>query len=87
MVDYNLYNFNIFVQMYIPLLTTMQMSSTGSDDLQKEDCSQKNISNDGEEEISVKSSGKFMLRDELLHRTHKFLGVVNTTLQRLQIEG
>ncbi|XP_043967273.1 dynein axonemal heavy chain 10 [Gambusia affinis] len=83
------------VHMYIPLLTAQQMSSTGSGVQQKEKPPQDKSSKDGEkkekikskeEESSVKSSGKLMLRDELLNRTHKFLGVVNSTLLRLQIE-
>ncbi|KAM4746443.1 dynein axonemal heavy chain 10 [Anableps anableps] len=83
------------VHMYMPLLTAHQMSNTGSSGQHKEDYSQEKISKDGEkgkknkkkeEETSVKSSGKFMLRDELLNRAHKFLGVVNATLLRLQIE-
>lgn len=28
-----------------------------------------------------------MIRDELLNRTHKFLGVVNSTIHQLQLEG
>lgn len=40
-----------------------------------------------EEEESVKLSEQFMVRDELLNMTYKFLGLINTTLQQLQIQG
>lgn len=82
--------------MYIPLLTAHQMSSTGSGVQHKEKPPKDKISKDGEkkekikskeDESLIKSSGKLILRDELLNRTHKFLGVVNSTLLRLQIEG
>lgn len=42
---------------------------------------------DGEKESPVKSSGQFSFRDELLNRMYKILGVIDTTLQHLQIEG
>ncbi|KAK5620023.1 Dynein heavy chain 10, axonemal [Crenichthys baileyi] len=69
------------VNMYIPLLTAHQMSNTGAGGQHKEVSSQE-ICKDGGEETSV----KFLLRDELLNRTHKFLAVVSATVVRLQIE-
>lgn len=42
---------------------------------------------DGEKESPVKSGGQFSFRDELLNRMYKILGVVDTTLQHLQIQG
>lgn len=40
-----------------------------------------------EEKDSGKTNGEFSLHDELLTRTHKFLEVLNTTIQQLQIQG
>lgn len=42
---------------------------------------------EADEESPVKSSGQFSFRDDLLNRMYKFLGEVETTLQRLQIQG
>lgn len=44
-------------------------------------------SGEGEKQSPGKSSGQFTVRDELLNRTYKFLGLINTTLQHLQIQG
>ncbi|XP_035496799.2 dynein axonemal heavy chain 10-like [Scophthalmus maximus] len=56
--------------MYIPLLTAHQMEAAGRE---------------AGEDGSAKSREQVTSRDELLHRTYKFLGVTNTTLQQLQI--
>lgn len=48
---------------------------------------QEETSGEGDKESQVKLSGQFTVRDELLNSTHKFLGLVNTTLQQLQIQG
>lgn len=59
-------------QMHIPLLTAHQMEAAGRE---------------AGEDGSAKSREQVTSRDELLHRTYKFLGVTNTTLQQLQILG
>lgn len=48
---------------------------------------QEDSSGDGEEKSTVKSSGQFTIRNDLLNTTYKFLGMCNTTLQHLQIQG
>lgn len=40
-----------------------------------------------EEKNDEMANGQYSPRDELLTRTYKFLEVVNTTIQHLQIEG
>nr|XP_061803884.1 dynein axonemal heavy chain 10-like [Nerophis lumbriciformis] len=40
----------------------------------------------GDKETTTKQSDQAPLRDELLNSTHKFLGVVNTTIQQLQAQ-
>lgn len=70
--------------MYIPLLTVHQMNATGGG-YQSEDVSPQEATI--EEESSVKLSEQFKVRDELLNMTYKFLGLINTTLQQLQIQG
>lgn len=73
--------------MYIPLLTAHQMKISGAGYQSRAVSPREESSVEGEEETPVKSSGKFTIRDELLNRTHKYLGLVNTTLQHLQIQG
>lgn len=71
-------------QVYIPLLSAHQMKMTSAGCQSREVSAQEETS----EKISpVKSKGQFTVRDELLNRTYKFLGVVNTTLQQLQTQG
>ena len=72
-------------QMYIPLLTGKRMEVTGAGS--EAVPSHKESSGEGEEDNLAKSSEQVMIRDELLNRTHKFLGLINTTLQHLQILG
>lgn len=45
------------------------------------------LDSESEEKDSGKTNGEFSLHDELLTRTHKFLEVLNTTIQQLQIQG
>ncbi|XP_071339029.1 dynein axonemal heavy chain 10 [Trachinotus anak] len=68
---------NKLANVYIPLLSVHQMKIVSS---------QEETGGEGEEESSGKSSEQVTIRDELLNRMHKFLGVVNTTLQHLQIQ-
>ena len=41
----------------------------------------------GEEGSLAKPSEQFTIRDDLLHRTYKFLGQLETTIQQTHIEG
>lgn len=74
-------------QVYIPLITAHQMKITGTGYESGAVSPQEETSGEGEEESPVKSSGQFTVRDELLNRMYKYLGMVNTTLQHLQIQG
>jgi len=57
------------------------MATAGTSGQNKEVFPQeKNSEKDG----PVKPSGQFLIRNELLNRTHKFLAQVNTALQQLQ---
>lgn len=69
------------------LLSAHQMKMTVSDCQSKAASPQEETSGVGEQESLVKSSGRFTFRDEFLRRMYKFSGVINTTLQNLQIQG
>lgn len=69
------------------LLSAHQMKMTGSGYQSEAVSPQEETSGVGEEESSVKSSGQFTFRNEFLNRMYKFLGVIDTTLQHLQIQG
>lgn len=73
-------------QAYIPLFTAQQMAATGTGSHHKKSPQEK-ISKDSIKERLKKPWEQVMIRDELLNRTHKFLGVVNSTIQQLQLEG
>lgn len=45
------------------------------------------LDSEAEEKDSGKTNDEFSQHDELLTRTHKFLEVLNTTIQQLQIQG
>uniref|UniRef100_A0A3B5A058 Dynein heavy chain tail domain-containing protein n=1 Tax=Stegastes partitus TaxID=144197 RepID=A0A3B5A058_9TELE len=62
------------------------MTKTGGGHQNEEVSLDKEPSGDDEEETPAKPNGQFTIRDELLNRTHKFLGMINRTLQRRQIE-
>ncbi|XP_058491324.1 dynein axonemal heavy chain 10 [Solea solea] len=70
---------------YIPLLTVHQMKITGAGYQSESVSSQESTGGHGDES-SAKSSHGVPMRDELLNRTHKFLGLINTSLQHLQIQ-
>ncbi|KAM4590913.1 dynein axonemal heavy chain 10 isoform 1-T1 [Odontesthes bonariensis] len=72
---------NRLVHVYIPMFTARQMATAGTSGQNKEVFPQEETS---EEDVPVKPSGQFLIRDELLNRTHKFLAQVNTALQQLQ---
>ncbi|XP_031164939.2 dynein heavy chain 10, axonemal [Sander lucioperca] len=77
---------NKLAHVYIPLITAHQMKITGTGYESGAVSPQEETSGEGEEESPVKSSGQFTVRDELLNRMYKYLGMVNTTLQHLQIQ-
>lgn len=66
-------------QVYMHLLSAQQMmTGTGY----------QSMADSPQEESSVKSNRQVTVRDELLNRACKFLGVINSTFQRkLQIQG
>lgn len=63
------------------------MAVTGAGDQSEEASPQQEIKGEAEAKSSVKTSGQFVIRDELLNRIHKCLGLLNTSLQHLQLEG
>lgn len=67
-------------QVEIPLLSAHQMKISGagskSGPVSPRDKTEKSPVNP-----------KFLCRDEVLNRTYKFLGVIDATLQHLQIQG
>lgn len=70
------------------MFTAQQMKVTaGGGSHHKQNSPQKKISAGSKKGNLTKQYGEALVRDELLNRTHKFLGVVNSTLQKLQIEG
>lgn len=74
-------------QAYIPLFTAQHMAATGAGIHHKKSSPQEKITKDSKKERQKKPWGQVMIRDELLNRTHKFLGVVNSTIHQLQLEG
>ncbi|KAK2837262.1 hypothetical protein Q5P01_014474 [Channa striata] len=74
---------NSLANVFIPLLTAHQMKEIGGG-YQSRAASPSNLT--GEEPSPPKSSEQFTVRDELLHRTYKFLGVLNTTIQHLEFQ-
>lgn len=73
-------------QVYIPLFTAQRTKARAGNQNQEES-PLKEISEEAEDASQVNPSRPFMLRDDLLSRTHKFLGVVTSTLLKLQIAG
>ncbi|XP_042277329.1 dynein axonemal heavy chain 10 isoform X2 [Thunnus maccoyii] len=71
---------------YIPAITVHQMRRTGAGYQSEAASPQEETNGEGDKESPAKSSEQFTIRDELLNRTIKFLGLVNTTLQQLQIQ-
>ncbi|XP_037633762.1 dynein heavy chain 10, axonemal [Sebastes umbrosus] len=71
---------------YIPLITAHQMKITGAGYESGAASPQEETSGEGEKESPAMSSGQLTIRDELLNRTYKYLGMVNTTLQHLKIQ-
>lgn len=80
-----IYSHCVSCQVYIPLLTVHQMKITGGGYQSRAPSPQKEPS--GDKEPPVKVDGQSTIRDELLNSTHKFLAMVNTTLQHLRTQG
>ncbi|XP_061907302.1 dynein axonemal heavy chain 10-like isoform X2 [Entelurus aequoreus] len=72
------------VHIYIPLITTHQMKKSNVSS-QAEEGSTHDKSSSGQE-TPTKQSEKAPVRNELLNSTHKFLGVVNRTIQQLKAQ-
>ncbi|XP_041853005.1 dynein heavy chain 10, axonemal [Melanotaenia boesemani] len=76
---------NRLVNVFIPLLTARQLGGSGASNQNKEVSNQEKISGNAEGDVE-KLSKEFLIRDELLDRTHKFLEQVNAALQQLYTE-
>lgn len=74
-------------QLEVPLLSARQAKMNGAGYQIRPDSTTTERSRAFIEESDVKSGQEFMYRDELLNRIYKFMGVVETTLQDLQIQG
>nr|XP_057927697.1 dynein axonemal heavy chain 10-like isoform X1 [Doryrhamphus excisus] len=72
------------VHIYIPLITAHQMKKTNAHN-QAEAASPCDKSS-GRIETPTKPSDQAPIRNELLNSTHKFLGVVNSTIQQLKAQ-
>nr|XP_057927446.1 dynein axonemal heavy chain 10-like isoform X3 [Doryrhamphus excisus] len=72
------------VHIYIPLITAHQMKKNNVSN-QAEAASPRDKSSGGEE-TPTKPIERAPKRNELLNSTHKFLGVVNSTIQQLQAQ-
>ncbi|KAK9522770.1 hypothetical protein VZT92_019216 [Zoarces viviparus] len=76
---------NKLAHVYIPLITAHQMKISGAGYESRAVPPQGESSGAEEEKSPVKSSGQLTIRDELLNRLYKYSGMVQTTIQHLQI--
>ncbi|XP_024909460.1 dynein heavy chain 10, axonemal-like [Cynoglossus semilaevis] len=76
---------NKLANVYLPMLMMHQMKVTGAG-YQSQAASPQQNSVEGADKSPVKSTIRIPIRDELLNRTHKYLGLINTSLQHLQIQ-
>lgn len=74
-------------QLEVPLLSVRQAKMNGVGYKTGPDSTTTERSGAFIEESDVKSGQEFSYRDELLNRMYKFMGVIETTLQDLQIQG
>ncbi|XP_030593055.1 dynein heavy chain 10, axonemal isoform X2 [Archocentrus centrarchus] len=93
LVDIGMHSGNAFqvlrsklTQVNIPMLTAHQMAVTGPGDQREELSPRQEMNREDEAKSSVLTNRQFLIRDELLNRSHKYLGLLNTTLQNLQFE-
>ncbi|XP_031712248.1 dynein heavy chain 10, axonemal [Anarrhichthys ocellatus] len=77
---------NKLAHVYIPLITAHQMKITGAGYESRAVSPRGETSGAKEEKSPVKSSGQLTTRDELLNRLYKYSAMVQTTIQRLQIQ-
>ncbi|XP_077600352.1 dynein axonemal heavy chain 10-like [Stigmatopora nigra] len=73
------------IHIYIPLITKQQVKQTPVVS-QPEEAPPPPEETSGDKESPTKQNDQTPLRDELLNSTHKFLGVVNTTIQQLKAQ-
>lgn len=74
-------------QLEVPLLSARQAKINGAGYQTGPDSTTTEKSGVFMKENDAKSGQEFTYRDELLNRIYKFMGVVETTLQDLQIQG
>lgn len=74
-------------QLEVPLLSAHQMKMTAAGHQREPDSPLTEISGEAEVESPVKTDQEVTYRDELLNKMYKFMGVVDTTIQHLQIKG
>lgn len=74
-------------QLEVPLLSARQAKINGAGYQTGPDSTTTKKSGVLMKENDAKSGQEFTYRDELLNRIYKFMGVVETTLQDLQIQG
>lgn len=74
-------------QLEVPLLSARQAKMNGSCYQTRPDSTTLEMSAAFTGESDAKSSQEFTYRDELLNRIYKFMAVIETTLQDLQIQG
>ncbi|KAM9858629.1 dynein axonemal heavy chain 10 [Aulostomus maculatus] len=72
---------------YIPWLSVHQLKAAVAGPHCGTASPQEGPSGEDDNKLLVMSSGQSTVRDELLNSAHKFLGLVNTTLQHLQTQG
>ncbi|XP_061762564.1 dynein axonemal heavy chain 10-like [Nerophis ophidion] len=72
------------VHIYIPLITTHQMKKSNVSS--QAEAGSTDDKSSGGQETPTKKSEEAPVRNELLNSTHKFLGVVNRTIQQLKAQ-
>lgn len=78
------YFYCFLYQLEVPLLSARQARMSGACYQTRPDSPTKERS---AEESDGEAGQEFTYRDELLNRMYKFMGVIETTLQDLQIQG
>lgn len=73
-----------FYQLEVPLLSARQAKMNGACYQTRPDST---TTERNAEERDGKTAQEFTYRDELLNRIYKFMGVIEATLQDLQIQG
>lgn len=81
------YFHHFLYQLEVPLLSARQAKMNGACYQTKPDSTTAERSAALTKESDGKSGQEFTYRDELLNRMYKFMSVIETTLQDLQIQG